>query len=87
MDYTLEFDPEQPHCTVRLTGEVTLERSKDVLIEVWNEPGYAATRTALWDFSAAGEIPDLNELLALARFIAREKRGRGASVVAFVAPG
>ncbi|MGR8921387.1 MAG: hypothetical protein ACU85V_17355, partial [Gammaproteobacteria bacterium] len=87
MEYGLEFNDAEDHCSVRLSGRVTLERSRTVLRQVWDDPRYAATRSAVWDFSACSDIPDLNALLSLARFIAREKQGRGASVVAFVGPG
>jgi hypothetical protein len=86
MDYTLQAEIAGDHAKVSLAGDITLEKSKAILIRLWDDPVYAQSHTAIWDLSGCDTLPEFNELIDLAQFIANEKAGRGPRAIAFTSP-
>ena len=86
LEYTLQTYSYGDHYQVSLTGNITLDESKAILTRLWNEPKYAQARSAIWDLSGCNTLPDFDEFLALTRFIANEKAGRGPRTVVFTSP-
>lgn len=86
LEYTLQTYSYRDHCQVSLTGNITLDESKAILTRLWNEPKYAQARSAIWDLSGCNTLPNFDEFLALTRFIANEKAGRGPRTVVFTSP-
>lgn len=85
MEHSLAYDPPKGICEVRISGDITLDGSRNALTELWNDSRYATARAALWDLGD-GALPPFEHLLELGAFVVREKRGRGPAILAIVSP-
>ncbi len=83
--YAIESEAPPARCRVVLSGAITRSNGCEVLLRLWSDSAYANNDSAIWDVSAC-ELPDFNDLLAVAKFINQEKAGRGPNVVAFCSP-
>ena len=70
---------------VTLEGDITLANSRVLLETLWNDPNYTDARYGIWDVSAC-ELPDIETILGISKFISERKSGRGPALIAFVSP-
>ena len=67
-------------------GVINLTTAVPVLNELWEDPRYNAAEFGIWDLADCGELPTFDEISRIARFVSKEKAGRGPSHVAWVYP-
>ena len=65
---------------------MSLDTAKSLLEQLWQDADYLASTSVLYDVSKLDALPDVNEMLALSRFVLTRKRDRGPKSIAFVAP-
>ena len=72
-------------CRLEIDGAITLDACQSLLTQLWEDDEYLKFRSMLCDLSRC-ELPEFNVVLRIAQYIAREKRGRGPTIVAFLSP-
>ena len=85
MNYDIQVDSETGWGRVTITGDIYFQNFLGVLKAAWADPNYATVTHAIWDFSEGHSTFDFDKVVDLTKYISREKKGRGPSVVAVVA--
>lgn len=64
---------------------MSLDSAKSMLESLWRDQEYLECRGVIYDLGTLAALPDLNEMMALSSYIARNKKGRGPRNIVFVA--
>ena len=86
MEFAFRVDPGTGRGQVDIHGEVTVEGLRRLMEAAWRDPAYAAVGRSLWNFAEAWTAMRTEDLLQLGQWVAANKAGRGAKIIAIVAP-
>jgi hypothetical protein len=86
MDFHFRVDPATGWGQVDIRGEVGVAGLRRLMDAAWNDPAYTAVERSVWNFAEAWTAMRTEDLLQLGPWIAENKAGRGAKVIAIVAP-
>jgi hypothetical protein len=86
MDFHFRVDPATGWGQVDIRGEVGVAGLRRLMDAAWNDPAYTAVERSVWNFAEAWTAMRTEDLLQLGPWIAANKAGRGAKVIAIVAP-
>jgi hypothetical protein len=63
-----------------------LDSAKEMLQALWLDQDYLDSKRVMYDVSDLNALPDVNEMIALGRYVVGHKLDRGPNTIAFVAP-
>jgi hypothetical protein len=86
MDFHFRVDLATGWGQVDIRGEVGVAGLRRLMDAAWNDPAYTAVERSVWNFAEAWTAMRTEDLLQLGPWIAANKAGRGAKVIAIVAP-
>ena len=86
MDFAFRVDSATGLGHVDIRGEVVLDDLRRLMEAAWLDPAYAAVERSVWNFSEAWTAMRTEDLLQLGQWVTANKAGRGAKIIAIVAP-
>ena len=86
MDFSFRVDPATGWGQVDIRGEVVVADMRRLMEAAWRDPAYTAVERSVWNFAEAWTAMRTGDLMQLGPWIAANKAGRGAKIIAIVAP-
>jgi len=86
MDFSFRVDPATGLGHVEIRGEVVVDDLRRLMEAAWRDPAYTAVERSLWNFAEAWTAMRTEDLLQLGQWVTAHKAGRGAKIIAIVAP-
>ncbi|HEX5091836.1 MAG TPA: hypothetical protein VFV84_04010 [Burkholderiales bacterium] len=86
MDFDFRVDPATGLGHVDIRGEVVVDDLRRLMEAAWHDPAYAAVERAVWNFAGAWTALRTENLLQFGEWFAAHKAGRGAKIIAVIAP-
>ena len=86
MDFDFRVDPATGWGQVDIRGEVVVDDLRRLMQAAWLDPAYTAVERSVWNFADAWTKMRTEDLLQLGQWVTTNKSGRGAKIIAIVAP-
>lgn len=86
MEFTVDVDRHRGWGFVAVKGDLCLDDLADALARLWQDPDYAAAKSAVWDLTGSNATLRFDDVMALTQYIVRTKDRRGPTNIAIVAP-